>query len=277
MKLACLSLDFEYDLKSSCELCLVEDRAELVRLKEFLAHHQLPVTAFVVGRMLDQCPDLVAAAAEELPLEFGLHSFSHDQARPDTAEEIQAAVDAFERFFGRRPQGYRAPNGLISQQGLARLAAAGFLYDSSVFPSLRLDEYGFNRLHLPNRPFWVDTDPPILELPFAAFDRLRLTISLSFLKLFGWPFYRALLSALPLPPVVIIDSHPYDFYVGRCLPRVAGWKKLAHSRNAANAYRLLDRLVGTLKDRGYGFVSMSRLYEQYSADPATPRRAAIDR
>jgi peptidoglycan/xylan/chitin deacetylase (PgdA/CDA1 family) len=275
-KLACLTLDFEYDLKSDCGLYLTEDRVELRRLKEFLDQHQVPLTAFVVGRMLEERPQRVAAAAEELPVEFGLHSYSHDQARPDTAQEIASAVNAYQSFFGRDPEGYRAPNGLISQEGLARLAAAGFKYDSSVFPSLRLDEYGFNHLNLPNRPFWVRTDPPILELPLASFDRLRLTISLSFLKLFGWPLYRMLLAALPLPEVVVIDSHPYDFYISRCLPQVPGWKKLAHARNAHRAYDLLAKLILWLKSKGYNFASMSRVYQVYREEPATPRLRTIN-
>ena len=237
----------------------MSDPQKLENFRDFFAGTPPAGHRLCGGRDFKPKPEFVEWAKENLPLEFGLHSFRHDQKEPDSQEEIDKACQAFIRFFGRPPLAYRAPNGLISQEGLIRLARAGFAYDSSVFPSLRLDEYGFNHLHLPCQPFWVETAPPILEIPFASFTGLRLTISLSFIKLLGWPLYSFLLKTLPLPETLVIDFHPYDLYIHECLPNIQGWKKWAHGRNAENGLLLLGKLVDALRAKGYEFVHLSQI------------------
>lgn len=60
--------------------------------------------------------------------------YSHNLAEPDSAQEIDTGMRAFEKAFGERPVGYRAPEGRISEGGLQRLAERHFLFDSRVFP-----------------------------------------------------------------------------------------------------------------------------------------------
>lgn len=227
-----------------------------------MVNEQIPITAFLVTKLLEQLPDVIENLAENLPIQFEIHSHSHLQNEPDSAREIETAVRTFESVLGYIPKGYRAPNGLISREGLSRLASSGFLYDSSVFPSIRFDEYGYNNLSFPVEPFIFLTPKPIIEFPLGVIPGIRLVISISYIKLLGFGAYKALIKALGLPRTVIILCHPYDFTIEHCLPNLKGGEKMAHARNASNVLNLLKRLVRQLKSLGYRFESMNEMANQ---------------
>jgi hypothetical protein len=173
----------------------------------------------------------------------------------------------YSKFFGISPKGYRAPNGLISKQGLARLAERGFVYDSSVFPSFRFDKYGYNNTSLPTDPFiYRVNNQKLIEFPFAVVSKVRLVLSISYLKLFGLNFFKQAIKFFGLPDILIIDSHPYDFFMTDHLHRIKGWKRLAHARNAKNTLSLFDGLLETLKNNGYNFVYIDELLEHLNPD-----------
>jgi len=63
----------------------------------------------------------------------------------------------------------------------------------------------------------------------------------------------------PLPKVVIFNMHPYDFYIPLISKHIKGWKKIAHLRNANNAFDIFSQILNTLKNKGYEFMFMSEL------------------
>jgi hypothetical protein len=73
--------------------------------------------------------------------EIGNHSLDHlyDLTRREQTEQTHQVVEANNRIhasLGVRPQGFRAPGYTMSDTLMTVLRAAGFVYDSSVFPCL---------------------------------------------------------------------------------------------------------------------------------------------
>lgn len=253
-RIACLTLDVEadhHDLTLRRHAQALEHQATWQWLLAFSRQHDLPWTVFVVGELLETHPGLAQRLAAS-GWELGLHSFSHDPRQPDTLHEIWRGKAAFRAAFGRDPAGYRAPVGNITPQGLQRLAAEGFTYDASVFPTWHPGKA--NHLAWPTQPYLVDVEPALVEIPFAVIPRLRLIASVSFVKLLGMGAYRRLLSRFGLPTVAVIDCHMHDLAPA---PDAYGelpffWKQV-YRRNRDQGQAALIWLVNWLAAAGYVF------------------------
>jgi len=257
-KIACLTVDVEPDLWCPDQrIRLFEDEARLDALCSLLQRRNVPLTCFVVMKHAPRYARSFAALAKAVDVEFAVHSFSHDQRSPATADEVRRAWDTYCELWDREPRGYRAPNCLIDTQGLRNLADQGFLYDSSVTPSIRFDRFGYNNLHLPTTPFlFRSKQGRILEFPVACFGGVRIPFILSHVKLFGLHATRAANKFLSLPNVAVVYFHPYDLYVPEVAKNSHGWKKYAHLRNGRNGLRILDGMITMLEDLGYEFMLM---------------------
>lgn len=271
-KLACFTLDFEGDRwwgnQTRCEM--LENSLLFDRFRHLIEVFNIKLTIFVVGKMFEAQPEYINRL-RELDATFELHSYSHDTSSPDSRTEIIRAKQAYRNFFARAPKGYRAPIGLISEQGLQTLREEGFVYDASILPSWRFDEFGFNHLDKPTGP-WVYTSRPypFVELPFGVIPKIRLPISLSYLKLFGWPAYRALLRIFGMPPVLVFNSHPYEYFPTSAVREWPNWKRHLHLRNIDRSLDILAQFLDFLKLEGYEFIHMHELYEEVCHQVGAP-------
>ena len=258
---ACFTIDLEPDfLSEDChEVLLDDERMEQVR--GFFTRHGIEPTIFVVGRMLEQGLP-VAARFEGIGAEFELHSYSHRVDAPDSEDEIVRGTEAFRAYFGRPPRGYRAPLGRIGPAGLATLARNGFAYDASVFPTRR-PELGYDFSEMPTTPWtWLE-HPGLVEMPFAVASPLRLVVSVSFLKLMGLRFFEVLFRTTGFPPLLVIDSHLYDFFETSPVRRLSwlDWRRHALLRNQRRVLALMDGFVQLLRRNGYRFASVGRVHD----------------
>jgi len=135
-KTACITLDLESDWfvdtpgRTYLTVEYLEEYIELIQSVD------VPVSVFVVGRLLEERPDVVERLNAALEVEFHLHSYAHDpEMSMGFRSDLSDGIEAFESFFGHRPQGYRAPLGKISAQQITTLDREGFGFDSSIFPS----------------------------------------------------------------------------------------------------------------------------------------------
>ena len=101
----------------------------------------LTMTVFVVGQDAARAENLAALAS--IPAaghEVGNHSFHHEPwlhlySDADIAAEIAEAETSIEAATGVRPRGFRGPGFSVSKAVLETLAARGYDYDASTFPT----------------------------------------------------------------------------------------------------------------------------------------------
>lgn len=119
-----------------------EMRMGLEKMSDFLASYDVKATLFMVGEDFRQTinHDAIRAVARE-GHEIANHSFSHTQGfrllTPEEKEmEIKRMEEVCKNIVGRRPAGFRSPGWNIGDDTLPILQRRGYLYDSSVHPTL---------------------------------------------------------------------------------------------------------------------------------------------
>lgn len=265
-RLACLTLDVEPDDPGDPRIWLFDEPERFSWFRDVLRNAGAPLTAFVLMKHAQLYAAPLATLSESVPVELGVHSYSHDRENTASVDEVRRARDEFIRLWGTAPHGYRAPYGLIDFEGVRTLMNEGFEYDSSIFPVFRPDEFGYNNLRFPRTPFlFSDRGRDIIEIPLAALGGCRLLYSLSFVKLFGAGVYRNLMHVFSLPEIAVIDLHPYDFYAEQIASAFKSWKRAAHLRNAARAPELFVGMIETLRRQGYRFVTVGEVAKLSSA------------
>jgi peptidoglycan/xylan/chitin deacetylase (PgdA/CDA1 family) len=271
-RLACLTLDVEPDAPGDAGIRLFDDPERFAWFRNTLRSFGTPLTAFVVMQHAERHSGALTELAGSVSLELAVHSYSHDRNNTASHDEVRRARDVFVKLWGKPPDGYRAPYGMINGDGLRTLMGEGFIYDSSIFPTLRIDEFGYNNLGYPRTPFiFTDGGRDLVEVPVAALRGCRLIYSLSFVKLFGPAAFRQLMRAFPLPDVVILDLHPYDLYA-HCIPHAfKAWKRYAHLRNAVRAPEILVDMIETLRAQRYQFASVGEAARLSVSSESSPR------
>ena len=226
---------------------------------DLLAQMATRATFFVVGEVLELEPDLVRAIAGA-GHEVACHGWSH---RPLWALDATSFRNELGRYgealagLGLPPAvGYRAPTfslGPRTAWALAELAAAGYRYDSSLFPR-RMGLYGVAGAPLaPYRPALDDLcrhDPagPLVEFPMAVWRGLGGTWPVAggfYLRVLPFRLLRSLLRRVQAEgrPFVLY-LHPWEAYPAT--PRVSGlnpWERWVTYTGAKSALPRLRALL----------------------------------
>lgn len=226
--------------------------ASTERLLDLFDRAGVTGTFFVLGWTAERHGPLVRRIADA-GHEIACHGYSHRlvyrQPREQFRQETRRARSLLQDLTGQTVAGYRAASFSIVRESLwalEELAAAGFDYDSSIFP-IRHDVYGMPEA--PTRPFRVDTEAgSLIEFPLstARIGGLRLPAS-------GGGYFRL----LPLPiglkllDAVNATGDPFIFYmhpweIDAAQPRFAlGMRsRLRHYTNLSRFERKLERLLG---------------------------------
>jgi polysaccharide deacetylase family protein (PEP-CTERM system associated) len=141
------------------------------RLLDLFSEHGVTVTCFFLGWVAERFPALVREAAAN-GHEVASHGYAHVLAYQQTPSEFYTDVrrtkDFLEGITGRAVLGYRAPGFSVTKDTpwfFAKLAEAGYRYDSSVFPAPR--QHG--GMAAPLGPYVLDTPSgPIIEVPVTV-------------------------------------------------------------------------------------------------------------
>lgn len=265
-KLACITLDMEPDYGDpEKHIRLLENPAYFERYVSIINKYSAKVTMFTVTNLFEKFGDSFKNLEKQIPLEYSVHSHTHDPRNACSLDEVQNSKQAYTKFMGKPPLGYRAPIGRITKEGLGYLLDYDFAYDASVYPSIRPGEFGYSNLHMPNIPFVVKRNDgkSLIEFPFTSIEKIRVVFALSYAKLLGWLGYSTLLKLFGLPNIALLLSHPHDFYFAKIQNTTTkGAERIALSRNSSKAFDYFDRLVGFLAHQNYEFVFISELYEQ---------------
>jgi peptidoglycan/xylan/chitin deacetylase (PgdA/CDA1 family) len=204
-------------------------------------------TLFVIADSLDQ-PRKRALVEEAMRRghEVASHTVTHpDLLKQDTARrqsEISGSRERLERELGVKVRGFRAPGYRLDRECIEMLAASGYAWDASAFPtpvfSGRL-RTPVERLLAPHRP--VDGSE-FLELPLPDHRPWPVPFNPSYshltgLTYFRWGLKRAHRRGLPL----VMLFHLIDFSDPLPAGQLRGWK----SRIAT-----LSNISGEKKRRG---------------------------
>ena len=266
-KFLSITLDLEPDYAGNAPIGYQSCGPE--RIQQFAAlirKYDIKLTVFVTGQMLEMDHPAIEAL-KALGAEFGLHSYSHNIKEADSLEEIQKGKAAFKAYFGEAPAGYRAPQGRITSQGMAHLEQEGFCYDSSITPSF-WPRIAY--LLCPRNPYYP-RNSALLELPLATVPFCRLTVSLSWIKLLGWPIYAMALSALPLPRHFIFYVHMSDFFMPETAYAQLPWRwKMVYARNRDAGIVLFEKFIRLMMRKQYKFAYVGEVIESIRQELPPP-------
>lgn len=272
--IACFTLDLEADFAGMTPKESFDSLDRTEQFEETIKRYGIKLTTFVTGAILDERHPIIDRL-EALGSKFETHTYSHPLKKPprEKIADIERGVEAYERHFGERPAGYRAPQGIISMEEIRFLAEQGMLYSSSVFPSYLPGRY--NNLRLPTQPF-IYQETGLLEMPLSVVPRIRLPVTASHVNLLGSPLYILLLNGFGCPPLLNICMHLYDFCAVPAYHTLPIKEKIGYSRThrRGNKFSDIEILVRYLISKGYRF---SHLREIASAirqtGMATPWRS----
>jgi hypothetical protein len=259
-KLACITLDFETDYGDRLGEFNILEKSEkdLIGLAEMFSRLDIPVSAFIRTDILTNYPKS-SNVLKLLSKDFHCHSHTHNTKSRyfDSNKEIVSSALAFEEYFGYKPFGYRAPQGVLHKGDIDAIRDAGFKFSASVFPSYRPAK--FNNLSMPVKPFMYNNG--VFELPFAVIPKLRYTVSLSYLKLLGVNVSRALFSLFGIPNVIVFDSHLHDYLVNEdSFSKLPPHLKIAWGINKHSGIKCFKIFIDLLKRKNYRFITMTELY-----------------
>lgn len=273
-KIAVLSIDVEHDYNGS-------GTEALERLPDLLAaarRANLPLTAFVEGRLFAERPHLCARLAES-GADLQLHCYDHREAG-DTAGSLRRGIDAFERFTGARPRGYRAHTYRLTEALFQAVVAEGFAWDSSILPGIGLGNH-------PGRAFrrgdWFVIDDALAEFPVASWrapDGVpSIPFTHSYRQLMGRFAESVLERVASLPGLLVYDMHMVDLVRDGRLGKspLSLWLKGARAlaRRRQRGFGDLEALGERLRAQGYEWSTLSHCHERLTrgGPAALPGRA----
>ena len=243
---------------------LAADHAERMErttrvLLDKLAAAGVRATFYVVGEIARDRPGLVraiAAAGHEVASHSQKHLRIHRMGRAEFAADCRESKRALEDAAGAGVTGYRAPTFSVTAAtdwAIDELAAAGFAYDSSVFP-VRHDRYGSPGA--PRGPFLAGgRHAELLELPPATWRAGGANLPTAgggYFRLFPLPVICAgvdQLARVGLPAVLYF--HPWEFDSGHPrlpLSRRSRWRTyVGVAKTEARLDRLIARYAGRFR------------------------------
>ena len=265
--------------------CRVADNTE--RILDLLDMVEAKGTFFVLGWVARRFPHLVREIVGR-GHELASHGFYHrrvtTQSRRAFRLDIRSSKSLLEDLGGVAVLGYRAPSYSISKDTLwayDELLAAGFLYDSSVFP-VRHDYYGIS--DWPSRPFSLRRFAPGCWIPAVGdeYTGRLFEVPLTTVRLAGQNLPVAGGGYFRLYPYAVtrwicqrinqVEKRPFVFYIHPWeldpdQPRVPGVPMKSRFRHTVNLDRTLGRFQRLLRDFAF-----APIRELFPADPRTSRR-----
>lgn len=128
----------------------------LQRLLALFQRFGVTATFFIPGWDAERYPaamEAIATAGHEVAGHGYLHEDFSALTRDQQAEALERSEAALERVFGRKPSGWRAPDGLMTTETRSLLASRGYRYDSSYndddVPYVVSDQQGNRLVELP--------------------------------------------------------------------------------------------------------------------------------
>ena len=217
----------------------------LENILHFFRQYDCPLTLFMVGNDLKFSQNIQPALELiQNGHEIGNHTMNHAQGfRFLSIQEKYAEIAAMDgicrKELGVKPVGFRAPGWNVSDDAIPILKDLGYVYDSSVFPTIwmpllkcshwlsmrsrsRLDRSTMGQnsyISAPTYPYRSSRESlgreglgGLVEFPIGVSSVLRIPFTATFYLLFGWGIYRDILQGFIRRDVPVhFQFHLSDF------------------------------------------------------------------
>ena len=258
-----LSVDLEdwfqvENLRDAIPRCSWENQESRIeknvdKVLNILSERDTKATFFCLGWIVERFPGLIKKIHKE-GHEIASHGYSHDVVynlrRDEFSSDLIKSKDLLENIIGEKVIGYRAPNFSITDWAIDVLIENGFLYDSSLFPTMVNIRYG----KLIN---YNIQDKPCIELKDGFYEVLLSCISFlgknlpwaggGYFRLTPyWVFKKGIERILKKKDVATIYVHPWEFDPTQ--PRIKNIKLQYRFRHYINLKRTESKFALLLKD-----------------------------
>ncbi|MBD2485418.1 polysaccharide deacetylase family protein [Planktothrix sp. FACHB-1365] len=266
-KTAIISIDVETDwggrLPASVET-IRGVKVGLPQIFEILNQYQCPATLFINGEIVPYIQEELNIAIQK-KFEIGSHGFTHrkmpELSKDEIIEELSKSKAILEEYTGQKIRGFRAPQARIPEGLYHYLKQTNYEYDSSVFAGKMPSR--FNNQNVPFEPYLQDN---IWEIPVNSLPLIPLPMGLLWIDLFQLSLIQLLSSVSPLPPIVQVYMHPFDFIPAYSVEDLSiPWgAKLWYTRQQGSALKTLNCLLYWLQQLGYTFKTAGDVINSYS-------------
>ncbi len=237
---------------------------------ELLDEFKIQGTFFFIQDIAARHPKLVTRIINE-GHEIALHGETHEHLGQMRNEDFAAMLARTQRFFKERfsisLKGYRAPYFSIHPDALALLKSSGFVYDSSVVPSIHIPGwYGVPKA--PHIPYPIgqtleatDENSKFLEFPLSVHPLLKIPgLGGYYFRNLGLRYTKYLLySCLRQFGYAIFYLHPWELSE---VPKIPGMPFYMRRRTGTWTRSALRTLLHSL--RTTQTFKSSTLYEFYN-------------
>ncbi len=248
-------------------------------LLALFAEHDARGTFFMLGDVVKRCPGLARRIADA-GHELASHGTNHDRLHRMDPTTLLADLVTSKRLIedetGQAVVGYRAPSFSLTREtawAVDVIRAAGFEYDSSIFPVYH-PSYGVPEA--PDRPFYVRGDgensllaiPPLTWSPGWAGGKKLAVAGGGYFRLLPLGLMRrGLRTAKREGRPAVLYFHPWEFDAD--LPRMplSRVNRLRTYTGLGRATARLDRILtqGSVGRGGMGWKPMGEMLDQFRA------------
>jgi peptidoglycan/xylan/chitin deacetylase (PgdA/CDA1 family) len=260
-KTVCFTIDVEPDFAGVLETDVYYGKNDLPKLERIVRQYGIKLTAFVTGKTLEENPDILESL-KSMKAEIEPHSYAHLITHGPKFSDIEKGIRIHEKLVGNPPVGYRAPQGIITQDEAKFLEHMGIKFDSSIFPAFFPGRY--NRLNFPTIPFKI-FGSNVIEFPLAVVPRIRLPISLSYMQLLGIDTFRFLFNLFGIPQLLVYDFHTYEFgklFSYNILPLLQKLGYFRAQRTYKDPAAVFEGFVKYILSAGYESKYMLDIYDE---------------
>ena len=231
-----------------------------------LDEYDSKATFFTLGWILEKYPEVINRIAEE-GHEIGYHGYNHVELHQLSRKEFKNNLDRFlselEHLNLKRTVGFRAPSFSLKGQSawaIDEIAEHGFLYDSSVYPMIKM-RYGLP--DAPRRPFILKgAEHSITELPMASVSVLGSKIPVAggaYLRFYPAFLHRIMLNTLSSSGIVpVLYFHPWEIDSRNISSEMGFLQRVRqHHNSGENTIRKLRAIL-----RRFRGITLNELYKQ---------------
>lgn len=233
----------------------------LQRLLEIFEKHRVRSTFFVLGETAEFSPEMVETIYD-LGHEIASHSYLHRDLTKISSTELEKSEKENRHLLGKitgeTPKGFRAPLFKINSEIISLLRKVGYLYDSSVIPSIRIPGW-FGYYSAPISPYVLAGQRnKFFEVPTTVFPILRLPAGGGwFLRNFGVNYIKtAVRFLLRRKKPAVLYIHPLD--MGKAIPRLNGIPFHVTRRCGQSTLDAIEHILKTFQCRRVSVLEILR-------------------